>query len=241
VPFIAVNMATNIPEFQNRILTCLPAKDLEVLYARLEHVGLPVRMQLDRANRPITHAYFLEDGLASVVANGMHDRTIEVGMIGSEGVTGLAIALGAGQWPQETFMQTGGHGYRIAAGDLIEMMEQSSSLRRCMLSYAHIFTVQAAQTCLANGRSKLEERLARWLLMAHDRLETDELNLTHDFLADMLGVRRPGVSLALNLLEQRGVIYRQRGKIRIVDRTGLTKSSRGAYGVPEAEFQRLFD
>lgn len=234
-------MTINLPDFENRILTCLPSKDLEALYERLVRVDLPVRMQLDRANRPITHAYFLERGLASVVANGLHDRTIEVGMIGNEGVTGLAVALGAGQWPQETFMQTGGHGYRISAEDLMAMMDQSLALRRCMLSYAHIFTVQSAQTCLANGRSKLEERLARWLLMAHDRLETDELNLTHDFLADMLGVRRPGVSLALNLLEQRGVICRQRGKIRIIDRTGLTKSSRGAYGIPEAEFLRLFD
>lgn len=219
----------------------MPSRDLEALQKRLEHVDLPARMQLERANRPISHAYFLESGLASVVANGVANRTIEVGMIGNEGVTGLAVALGAGQWPQETFMQTAGQGYRIAASDMLELMEECPTLRRCMLAYAHIFMIQSSQTCLANGRSKLEERLARWLLMAHDRLETDELTLTHDFLADMLGVRRPGVSLALHLLEQRGMIYRQRGKIRIIDRPGLTKSTRGAYGVPEAEFERLFD
>lgn len=240
-PFTTIIMAMNTPEFENRILTCLPLKDLELVYERLEPVDLPVRTQLDRANKAITHAYFLERGLASVIANGLHDRSIEVGMIGSEGVTGLPIALGASQWPQETFMQTAGQGYRIAASDMLELMEECATLRRCMLAYAHIFMIQSSQTCLANGRSKLEERLARWLLMAHDRLETDELNLTHDFLADMLGVRRPGVSLALHLLEQRGVIYRQRGKIRIIDRPGLTKSTRGAYGVPEGEFERLFD
>ena len=100
--------------------------------------------------------------------------------------------------------------------------------------------IQTSQTALANGRSKIEERLARWLLMAHDRLQEDALPLTHDFLATMLGVRRPGVTLALNLLEKKGLITTTRAAIRIPDREGLKRVCNGAYGVAEAEYDRLF-
>ena len=117
---------------------------------------------------------------------------------------------------------------------------QSASLHRAFLHYAHGFFVQTARTAMANGRSKIEERLARWLLMAHDRTDGDELALTHEFLATMLGVRRPGVTVALNLLEGGGFIRANRGVIFIVDREGLVAHSNGAYGAPEAEFQHLF-
>ena len=110
-----------------------------------------------------------------------------------------------------------------------------------LLQFAHAFIVQAAYTALANARSKLEERLARWLLMAHDRADGDEIPLTHEILALMLGVRRPGVTLALSILVRQGLIRTSRGFIFITDRRGLEKSSNGAYGVPEAEFHRLFD
>jgi CRP-like cAMP-binding protein len=109
-----------------------------------------------------------------------------------------------------------------------------------MLRYGHAFVVQTGHTAMANGRSKVEERLARWLVMAHDRLDGDELPLTHEFLAIMLGVRRPGVTVALNLLEKDGLIDANRGVISIIDRKGLEEKSNGAYGVPEAEFRRLF-
>jgi CRP-like cAMP-binding protein len=224
----------------NRILSRLPPEDFRLIEAALEPVDLPVRFQLERRNRVIEHVYFFESGLASVVANGSGDGSVEVGLIGREGMSGLAVVMAADRTPNETFMQVAGKGLRIAAPALNRAMEQSASLRRALLRYGHAFFVQTAYTAMANGRSKLEERLARWLLMAHDRIDGDELALTHEFLALMLGVRRPGVTVALNLLESSGLIQAGRGRIAIIDREGLEKSSNGAYGPPEAEFHRLF-
>jgi CRP-like cAMP-binding protein len=203
-------------------------------------VDLPLRHRLEARNQTIDHGYFIESGVASVVANGSGERGIEVGLIGREGMTGLAIVMAGERAPHETYMQLGGKGQRVAAAELRQAMAQSASLQRAFLHYAHAFFVQTARTAMANGRSKIEERLARWLLMAHDRTDGDELALTHEFLATMLGVRRPGVTVALNLLEGSGLIRASRGVISIVDREGLEAHSGGAYGAPEAEFQHLF-
>jgi CRP-like cAMP-binding protein len=206
----------------------------------LEAVDLPLRRQLETRNKPIEHVYFIEQGFASVVADGPGQRSIEVGIIGREGMTGLAVLMGTDRTPHDTYMQSSGSGHRIAAERLRRAIEQSPALHTSMLRCAHAFNVQTAQTAVANGRHKIEERLARWLLMAQDRGDGDELRITHEFLGLMLAVRRPGVTIALNLLEARGLIQAKRGVILIVDRKGLVQSSNGAYGVPEAEFRRLF-
>jgi CRP-like cAMP-binding protein len=119
-------------------------------------------------------------------------------------------------------------------------MAKSETLRRSLLLYGHAYIVQTSRTSLANARSKIEERLARWLLMAQDRMDDHTVPLTHEFLSMMLGVRRPGVTIALRFLEGRGLIRRVRGRISISDREGLKEISRGAYGAPEAEFLRTF-
>jgi CRP-like cAMP-binding protein len=237
---VAERMTNTRAPSPNRILACLPDADLCRLQADLQPVDLPVRLQLERANQPIQHIYSPESGFASVVANGSSKRNIEVGLIGREGVTGLAVAMGTDRAPHETFMQAAGHGQRMTAESFRQWIDKSAELHRCLLQCAHIFLVQAAQTRLANGRGKLEERLARWLLMAHDRIEDDDLELTQEFLAIMLGVRRPGVSVAVGQLEKQGLIRTGRGHITIVDRDGLIDSTNGLYGVPENEFERLF-
>ena len=137
-------------------------------------------------------------------------------------------------------MQIGGGGQRIGAVELGHAIEQSAGLHWSLLRYGHAFVVQMGYTALANGRSKIEERLARWLLMAHDRVDGDLVPLTHEFLATMLGVQRPGVTVALGLLENKGLIQAERGVVSIADRKGLEEISNGAYGAPEAEFRRLF-
>jgi CRP-like cAMP-binding protein len=225
---------------RNRLLSRLSRSDFALLESQLEAVDLPVRRQLERPNRQIDHAYFIERGFASVVANGMDNRSIEVGLIGWEGMTGLAIVMGTDRSPNETFVQAAGHGQRITAAKLRQAMERSTSLHRLLLNYGHAFLIQAGHTAMANGRSKIEERLARWLLMAHDRQDGDELPLTHEFLAMMLGVYRPGVTVALSLLEKEGLIHTNRGVITIIDRKGLEKNCNGAYGASEAELHRLF-
>jgi CRP-like cAMP-binding protein len=223
----------------NRLLARLSPEELGVLRPHLEAVDLPVRRQLESRNKPIEHVCFIEHGFASVVANGT-GRSIEVGLIGREGMTGLAVIMGSDRSPHETFMQASGGGQRISSGKLRQLTEENPVLHRSLLRYGHAFVVQTAQTALANGRSKVEERLARWLLMANDRLDGDQVPLTHEFLSTMLGVRRPGVTLALSVLEKQGLIQAKRGTIAIVDRARLRKVSNGAYGVAEAEFKRLF-
>ncbi len=214
----------------NKLLSRLSRADLRLLEPHLEAVDLPVRRQLESRNKPVGHVYFLDRGMASVVANGTHE--IEIGMIGREGMTGLSVVLdgdGKNRAIHETYMQIAGSGQRISADKLREADAGSASLHRELLRCAHAFMIQTTQTALANGRSKIEERLARWLLMAADRVDGNELPLTHEFLAIMLGVRRSGVTVALQGLERTGLIAHRRGVITILDREALEKSSNGTY------------
>jgi len=213
----------------NRILAGLARRDLALIEPHLEPVDLPVRKVLETRRKRIDQVYFVESGFASVVANGSDKRSIEVGIIGREGMTGLAIVLGGDRAQHSTYIQVAGKGQRMSAARLREVDEQSPAFHRAMLRYARAFLAQTTTTALANGRSKIEERLARWLLMAHDRLGGDELNLTHEFLGLMLGTHRPGVTLALQSLEKAGLITTHRGRVTIVDRKALQKSSNGTY------------
>jgi CRP-like cAMP-binding protein len=222
----------------NRILSSLSKEDANLLVPALQQVNLPLRKQLESRNRRIDYVYFIDHGIASVVADGSGRGGIEIGIIGREGVTGLAVLMGADRSPHETYMQVAGAGRRVSAGCLRELMSQSKSLHSVLLRHGYAFTVQLAQTALANGRHKLEERLARWLLMAHDRVDGDELPLTHEFLALMLGVRRSGVTVALKILEREGMVKARRGGVAIMDRDGLKECANGAYRSPEAELRR---
>jgi CRP-like cAMP-binding protein len=213
----------------NRILAGLPRQDFALIEPHLEPVDLPIRKTLETRRKRIDHVYFPESGFASVVANGSDKPSIEVGIIGREGMTGLAVVLGGDRAQHSTYIQVAGNGQRVSAARLRELDEQSPALHRAMLRYAYAFLAQTTTTALANGRSKIEERLARWLLMAHDRLGGETLALTHEFLGLMLGTHRPGVTLALQGLERAGFITTRRGKITILDRKALEKSSNGTY------------
>jgi CRP-like cAMP-binding protein len=216
----------------NRILARLSRADFRLLEPHLEPVELPVRKQLEARNKRVEQVYFIESGVASVVANGEGERPIEVGIIGREGMSGLSVVMGSNdRTPHETYMQMVGKGQRIAAGVLREAISQSATLQQALLRYAYAFMIQTTQTALANGRSKIEERLARWLLMAADRVD-GELVLTHEFLATMLGTARPGVTVALQELERAGLIAHKRGVITILDREALENHSNGAYSPP---------
>jgi CRP-like cAMP-binding protein len=213
----------------NRLLSNLSRQDFALLEPHLEAIDLPLRKRLEKPNRRIDHVYFINAGFASVVANGSN-KPIEVGLIGREGMTGLSIVLGdVERTANETYMQAAGAGQRMSAGNLRDAIANSRSLHRNLLRYAHAFLIQTTSTALANGRSKSEERLARWLLMADDRLDGDELPLTHEFLAVMLGTHRPGVTLAVQALERERLITARRGSITILNRKGLEKRANGTY------------
>lgn len=224
---------------RNHLLSFLHTSDLELLAPSLEPVELPRLFQLEAPNRPISHVYFLLDGIASVVATIPRDHRIEVGIIGRDGATGHAIVLGSDRTANSTFIQVAGNAVRIKTDVLRSALRKSESLQAALLAFVHAFAAQASQTALANGRGTLDVRLARWLLMAHDRMEGQSIPLTHELLSIMLGVQRPGVTLALQKMEAAGLIKTQRSMIVIIDREGLKNIAKGFYGVPESENERL--
>jgi CRP-like cAMP-binding protein len=226
-------------DVRNRLLARLSPADWALVSPHLETIVLKERQVVEVLNKPITHVYFVETGVVSVVAVNEEDHRIEVGVIGMEGMTGVPLVLGDDRAQHSAYMQIGGNGRRMPAAAFIDAMNRSDSLRALMMKSAQAFMIQTAHTALANGRAKLEERLARWLLMARDRLSSDSVPLTHEFLAVMLGVRRAGVTVALHSFERRGLITTKRGQLTLVDRIGIEKVAGSFYGVPEAELKRL--
>ncbi len=178
----------------NGILASLSAQDFATLRRYLMPVLLPTRKALEAKNKKIEYVYFIEHGLASVVATAESDHSVEIGVIGREGMTGLSLIMGVDIAPHAVFMQSPGSGFRMAASDLRQVLDDSGTLCEVLLRYCHTMTVQMGYTALANGRYKIDERLARWLLMAQDRADSDTINLTHEFLSMMLGCRRPSVT-----------------------------------------------
>jgi CRP-like cAMP-binding protein len=223
---------------RNQLLSALSDSDFGLLQPNLEFVDLPLRYDLEKSNKPIKHVYFIEAGIASVVAEGARER-IEVGLIGREGMSGATIVLGDRRSPHSTYMQAAGEGQRIKVGELRTAMQASESLRGLFLKCVQAFMTQTAHTAVANGRATLAPRLARWILMAHDRLEACTLPLSHEFLSLMLGVRRAGVTDTLNILEGEKLIRASRGQIQVLNRKGLEERAKDSYGLPEAEYRRL--
>lgn len=224
----------------NRLLNALARDDQARLAPHLTRVVLDSKFSMERVGQPIAFAYFMERGIASVVAcTEEKDRDIEAGLVGPEGVTGAALILGDDRSPNETYVQVAGAAQRIAAADLRAALDESSAMKALLLHYVQAFFIQVFQTALANGAATIEERLARWLLMAQDRLGQDELPLTHELMSTMLGVRRPGVTDTLHQIESKGTIRSTRGRVRIVDREGLKSIAGNLYGLPEAEYARL--
>ena len=223
---------------RNRLLASLSNADLGLLWSHLEFVNLDVHQVLEEPGDLVTHVHFIESGLISNVGVARPNHRIEVGMIGYEGMTGFGVVLGNDRSPNELLVQSAGSALRISTLSLRKAMASSQTLTSTLLNYVHAFMVQGSQTALANGRGRLDERLARWLLMLHDRIQVDEFPTTHEFLALLLGVRRQGVTVALHELEGRGLIRSLRGRIRIVDRPGLQLAASGFYGIPECEYER---
>jgi CRP-like cAMP-binding protein len=224
---------------RNRLLHKIALEDWDLIGPNLEALTLKDRQIIEVPGKPITHAYFLETGVASVVAVDAEDHRIEVGVIGFEGMTGVPLIMGDNRAQHSTYMQIGGTGHRMPQEILCSAIAKSDGLRALMLKWAQGFMIQTAQTALANGRAKLEQRLARWLLMAHDRMTTDAVPLTHEFLAVMLGVRRAGVTVAIHGFERRGLVTTRRGQLTIANRAGIEQVAGSFYGTPESELKRL--
>jgi CRP-like cAMP-binding protein len=224
----------------NRLLNFLSEEDRACLAPHMHRVPMVPREVLERPEEPIERIYFPEDGVLSVVGTSPTMGLMELGLIGKEGMTGIMVVLGNDRSPLQTLVQVAGSAMVIDAQRLREAMEARRSIRDLLLIFVQVFLVQISQTALANAATLLTQRLARWLLMCADRLTSKNIPITHEFLAIMLGVQRPGVTIALNELEERGMIRARRGLISVLDRPSLIKLTDGAYGVAEATYDRLF-
>lgn len=223
---------------RNLLLDALPAHDLDLLRPRLERVGLPLGMTIYEPNVPISHVYFPLSGIVSMVST-MREGTVEVGTIGWEGMTGIPILLHADSMPTRAFVQVQGEALRIAAGDLREALREIPTLQRVLARYALALFDQAAQSAACNRLHTLEERCAKWLLMTHDRVGSDVLPLKQAFLAEMLGVHRPAVTVAAGTLQRAGMVTYSRGKVRIVDRAALERAACDCYEITRRNFDQL--
>ena len=230
-------MGSYLLSFQNRLLRQIAPEALAEL-GELPLVPLPMKLRLDDPTSSGV-VYFLEEGVASVIADIESSKmAIELGIIGREGMVGLGVVYDDDESPYHTVIQVAGNAIQVETDKLRALMEREAAVRRLLLRFARAFSIQVASTALANGRSKLDERLARWLLMVGDRAGTT-FPITHDFISVMLGVRRSGVTTAIQLLESQGLIRASRGSITVLDRKGLIETANGAYGFAEHHYERL--
>jgi len=224
---------------QNILLTSLPPPEFTALQPELEWVDLKLRGILVEANRPLEHAYFLTEGICSIIAVNPGGVRIEAGLIGREGFIGAPLVLLVETSPYQIMVQSEGRALRVTRSAFLAAVAKSPGLNSLLLRFIHIFTLQTAHTALANGHFTIEERLARWLLMCHDRVDTNEFVMTHEFLSIMLAVRRSSITDALHDLEGKRIIESLRSRVRVLNRARLEQAAGGAYGVPEIEYDRI--
>ena len=231
--------APNQSDCRNRLLALMSEADFALLAADLSYVQLPRGRVIAEADGPIDGVFFVEAGMVSIVAESPEGHKVEAGLFGREGMGPTPAVLGSDRSSHELMVQIPDDAYRIDRTALVRAMDESSTLRSMLLRYVQAFSVQMAFTALSNAVHSIDERLARWLLMCHDRVEGNEIALTHEFISIMLAVRRPSVTTALHVLEGNRFIRSERGHITIRDRTALEEFAGDAYGKPEAEYRRL--
>ena len=226
---------------RNLLLRGLSSADQTALRAFLVRFDLAPRTVLESANEPVSTVHFVESGFISVMANTTLNRQVEVGIIGREGMSGIPLVLGSDRSPNRTIVQAAGTSLAIGSGELVRLMNARPTLHHRFDLFVQSFMVQITQTTLANSKANVEQRLARWLLMARDRMDGDTIPLTHEFLSIMIGVRRAAVTIALHNLEAEQFIRASRGMITIRDHEGLRTFADGLYGIAEQEYDRLLE
>ncbi|CAO4186339.1 Crp/Fnr family transcriptional regulator [Methylorubrum extorquens] len=226
----------------SRLLKAMSPDDFARLQPHLEPLATELRQTLITPNEPVTQLFFPETGYASLVTQGSQGNKVEAAIIGREGLVGASpVLLGADRTPHHMFVQAPGEMLAIDKGALCAAIDQSPSLRKLLLRYIQVLFIEAVQTAFVNATYQIEVRLARWIVMCHDRANGDELTVTHDFVAVMLGVQRSSATLAIQALEGHRLIKAQRGRMTVLDRQALIKVANGGYGLPEAEYARLIE
>ncbi|HZG52069.1 MAG TPA: Crp/Fnr family transcriptional regulator [Pyrinomonadaceae bacterium] len=234
-------MTEHIPFIEaNRLLAHLPGEELELLRPHLERVQLAHGDRIIEPHVPIKDIYFPLDCLLSMVTTMEDGATVECGSIGREGMAGTPVLLDAAETTMPTFVQIPGVAVRIKAATIKEVYEQGGALKKIINRYIHTVIVVSSQSTACNRLHHIEARLARWLLMSSDGVGSDEVNLTHEYLAVMLGVRRAGVSEAAAKLQEKNLIRYNRGNVSILEREALEVAACECYHVVKAEYERLF-
>jgi len=228
-------------EVRNCILQCLRPDILARLQPYLRRVPLKRGQILQEPHSPLERVYFIERGMAVLMARTKRDGQMGVGIIGRAGLVGVPVVLGIMRSPHHCVMEVEGEALQIGAETFRRAMDGSSTLRQQLMNYVHALLVQQSQTVLCNARHPLMERLTRSLLLAHDQFDDDTIPLTHDLLSMMLGVRRAGITTALDRLERNGAVRKTRGALQIVDRTRLEQTTCECYRIIAAEHQRLIN
>lgn len=224
---------------RNVILAQLPEEEYAALAKFLTPVDLPLGMQLSEPNQPVDYVYFLNSGLISTDALTEKGESVEVGVIGREGFSGLPAMLGQPQMSHSVLIQGIGDGMRIRSSIVRDEFLKGGMLQRMVHAFAYLQLVQVTQSVLCNRMHEVDARLARWLLTSADRMESDSLHLTQEFLAQMLGVQRSTVTVAAGEMQRAGMIGYSRGKINILDRTALTGVACECYAIVSASYRRI--
>lgn len=215
----------------NLILLAIPDEEFVGLRERLSYVDLPHYTVLHEPRKKLEDAYFLNSGMISLVFNTNGGESVEVGVTGKEGFTPIPVAVGLRHGPHQAIMQVSGNGFRISVEDLEEALQTSPQLQKLLNRYATVHGMQTAQTAGCNRLHDLDQRLARWLLLIQDRVESGLLRITHEFLAMMLGTDRPSVSLAAAELRKKRIIEYTHGTVRVLNRKRLESSACECYGL----------
>lgn len=225
--------------YKNRILASLPKAEIGRLAPYLSPLTLDVGDTLLGPGEDITHAYFLESGLASVVVAMANGTTVEAGVIGNDGVVGIPALLGTKSMPSHTYIQIPGAGYRIPAQHLAEEFKKAYTLQKQINRFLQAHLVQTAQTAACNRLHDIAPRLARWLLICHDRMESESFTITQESLGNMLGTPRTTLTVAACQLQKSDLIDYSRGRIHIRNRKGLEMAACECYMTIRQEFHRL--
>ncbi len=239
MPNSSATSAGSLNPRRNLLLGSLPASEFARLAPDLEPVILPRPAELDTPHAEIENVYFPTSGIASIVAIGVNGESVDTTMVGREGMTGLAVFLGTGQMPVQTMVQVPLTGFRLPAPRLRAELERGGMLVKLLHRYTQVVMVSMAQLILCNRAHRLDERAARWLLQVDERVDEGPFDVTQEFLAEMIGVQRPSVSLAVAQFKDAGLISYSRGRVSVADRAGLLARACGCIRIIHAEEARL--
>lgn len=224
---------------ENHLLAMLPPEDFEALRDDLELVHLPLGDSVSEPYIEMKHVYFPVDAIVSLLCVMENGGSAEIAVVGFEGVVGVSLFMGGETTPSRAVVQSAGHAYRLPGNVLKTEFYRGGPMQRLLLRYTQALLTQMAQTAVCNRHHTVDQQLCRWLLLSHDRLGSNELLMTQELIANMLGVRREGVTEAASALQKAGLIEYRRGHITIRNRTGLETRSCECYGVVKSEYDRL--